>query len=249
MFLASRFGLNSVFYYFEVAFPAGNNSTLWTTFNIILITFSGPFICLLLGLFYLFLRVKKENIKGLAKLFYLWLAYHSLNFFLGAFVAGVITIQGLGYTIGWMFLPTFIRFGGSILFLFVMGLIGFFNTVHFLQSTNSIYWTQKFQRPVLVIFGAILPWAFSVIFLFTLKFPMVIPAHENIVQYDAILYVTMIFFIAPMLFNARATPSFDATVRKARGRKVNLMYIIILVLIIVAFRVGLDSGFSYFVFK
>ena len=249
MFVASRFGLNSVFYFFEVAFPAGNNSTLWSNFNIILITFSGPFICLMLGLYYLLLKAQKSENKGLIKLFYLWLAYHSLNFFLGGFVSGVITKQGLGYVIGWMYLPTFIRFGGSIIFLFLMSLIGFVNAKIFLETTNSVYWTQKKQRPVLVMFGAILPWAFSVIFLFILKNPTVIPQHENIVQYDSILYVTMIFFLAPMLVNLKVMPEFDATVRKAKGRRINWIYIIIFILIVVAFRVGLDSGFSYFVFK
>jgi hypothetical protein len=249
MFVASRFGLNSVFFFYEVAFPAGNNSTLWSSFNIILITFSGPFICLMLGLYYLLLKARKEHVKGLEKLFYLWMAYHSLNFFLGAFVGGVITKQGLGYVIEWMYLPTFLRFGGAIIFLFAMGLIGFFNAKIFLESTNSMYWTQKKQRPILVMFGAILPWAFSVIFLFVLKFPFVIPQHENILQYDSILYVTMIFLLAPMLVNYIVKPEFDSTVRKARGRRINFIYVAILVVVVVAFRAGLDSGFSYFVFK
>jgi hypothetical protein len=188
-------------------------------------------------------------VKGLTKLFYLWLSYHSLNFFLGAFVAGVITKQGLGYVIEWMYLPTVIRFGASIIFLFSMGLIGFFNAKIFLESSNSMYWTQSSQRPILVLFGAILPWAFSVIFLFILKFPFLIPQHENIVQYDSILYVTMIFLIAPMLANFQVKPEFDATVRKAKGRRINWIYVVILVLIMVSFRIVLDSGFSYFVFK
>ena len=249
MFVASRFGLNSVFYYYEVAFPAGNNSSLWSGFNIILITFSGPFISVLMGMYYLLLKARKEEVKGLEKLFFLWLAYHSLNFFLGAFVSGVITKQGLGYVISWTYMPTFIKFGLSIVFLFGLGLVGYYNSAIFLESSNSIFWTQPQQRPVLVLFGGLLPWAFSVIFLFILKYPAVIPTHENIIQYDAILYVSMVFLIAPMFVNMTAKPNFDTTSRKVKGRRINILYVIILVLIIVAFRVGLDSGFSYFVFK
>lgn len=249
MFVASRFGLNSVFYFFEVAFPAGNNSSLWSSFNIILITFSGPFISVMLGVYYLMIKARSKELKGLMKLFYLWLAYHSLNYFLGGFVAGVITKQGFGYVIEWLYLPTFIRFGGSIIALFGMGVIGFFQSKIFFESSNSIYWTQRSQRPILVLFGAVLPWALSVFFLFVLKFPYVIPQHENIVQWDSIMYVTMIFFIGPMLVNYIAKPEFDATVRKAKGRRINYLYITILIIIIVAFRAGLDTGFSYFVFK
>jgi hypothetical protein len=117
MFVASRFGINSVFYFYEVAFPVGNNSSLWSDFNIILITFSGPFISVILGAYYLFLYVRKEKTRGLTKLFVLWLSFHFLNFFLGAFVGGAITHQGFGYVIEWLFMPTFLRFGLSILFI------------------------------------------------------------------------------------------------------------------------------------
>jgi hypothetical protein len=249
MFVASRFGLNTVLFFYEVSFPAGNNSSLWSSFNIILITFSGPFMSVLLGTYYLFMYARKERTKGLSKLFYLWIAFHSLNFFLGAFPAGVITNQGFGYVIGWLYLPTFIRFGLSIVFLFALGLIGFYNTQHFLESSNSIYWTQPAKRQWLVLLGGIIPWVMSAIILFILKYPLIIPQHENIVQYDTILYMTMVFFIAPMLVNMQAKPNFDANVRKTKGRRINWIYVIVLVLMMVAFRAGLDTGFSYFVFK
>jgi len=38
----------------------------------------------------------------------------------------VITQQGFGYVIAWMFLPTIVKFGLSIVCLFTLGLIGFF---------------------------------------------------------------------------------------------------------------------------
>ena len=249
MFVASRFGINSVFYYYEVAFPAGNNSSLWSDFNIILITFSGPLICVLLGAYFLLGRVRKEQTKGLAKLFFLWLSFHYINFFLGAFVAGAVTQQGFGYVIEWMFMPTFLRFGLAILFLFAMGLIGYVHTYYFLESSNSIYWTQKYSRNWLVIFGGIVPWAFSALFLFILKYPFVIPQHANIVVYDAIMYITYVFFIAPMIVNFDVKVNFDASVRRARGRRINWLYVLIFVLILVIFRIGLKDGFSYFVFK
>ena len=249
MFIASRFGINSVFFFYEVYFPIGNNSSLWSDFNIILITFSGPFISVLLGTYLILSSVRKERTKGLKKLFVLWLSYHYLNFFLGAFVAGVVTNQGFGYVIAWLFMPTFLKFGLSLIFLFAMGVIGYYHSVYFLETSNSLYWTQRYKKIWLIIFGALIPWAFGVIFLFIVKYPFVIPQHENIVVHDTILYITLIFFIAPMLVNFEAKPAFDQSVRKAKGRRINWIYLTLFVLIMVAFRAGLDSGFSYFVFK
>jgi len=249
MFVASRFGINSVLYFYEVAFPIGNNSSLWSDFNIILITFSGPFISVLLGIYYLLLFVRKEKTKGLTKLFVIWLSFHFLNFFMGGFVGGVVTQQGFGYVIAWMFMPTFLKFGISILFLFGMGIIGYLHTVYFLESSNSLYWTQRYKKPWLIIFGGLFPWAFGAVFLFILQYPFVIPQHENIVVHDTILYVTIVFFIAPMLVNFKAKPNFDQTVRKAKGRRINWLYLVLFVLTMVIFRVGLKDGFSYFVFK
>jgi hypothetical protein len=249
MFVASRFGINSVFYFYEVAFPIGNNSSLWSNFNIILITFSGPFISVLLGVYYLMFYVRKEKTKGLAKLFVIWLCFHFLNFFLGAFVAGVIAKQGFGYVIAWLFMPTTLKFGLSILFIFGMGVIGYLHTVYFLESSNSLYWTQKNKKHWLIIFGGIIPWAISAVFLFMLKYPFVIPKHETIVVHDTILYATIVFFIVPMLVNFKAKPNFDQTVRKAKGRRINWLYLALFVLVMVIFRAGLKDGFSYFVFK
>jgi hypothetical protein len=249
MFIASRFGINSVFFFYEVYFPIGNNSSLWSDFNIILITFSGPFISVLLGTYLILSSVRKERTKGLKKLFVLWLSYHYLNYFLGAFVAGVVTNQGFGYVIAWLFMPTFLKFGLSLIFLFAMGVIGYYHSVYFLETSNSLYWTQRYKKIWLIIFGALIPWAFGVIFLFIVKYPFVIPQHENIVVHDTILYITLIFFIAPMLVNFEAKPAFDQSVRKAKGRRINWIYLALFVLIMVAFRAGLDSGFSYFVFK
>jgi hypothetical protein len=177
------------------------------------------------------------------------LSYHYLNFFLGAFVGGAITQQGFGYVIEWLFMPATVRFALAIIFLFGMGVIGYLNTVFFLESSNSIYWTQKYYKNWLILFGGIVPWAFGTIFLFIVKYPFVIPQHTNIVVYDSIMYITMVFFIAPMLVNFEAKPVFDQSVRKARGRRINFLYLAIFVLVVLVFRLGLNDGFSYFVFK
>ena len=212
--------------------------------NIIVITFAGPLISVILGTVYLLFYVRKPGITGLKKLFFFWLGFHSVNFFLGAFVGGVITQQGFGYVIAWMFLPTVIKFGLSIICLFALGLIGYFYAGFFLETSGSFFWTRKSNRLVFLFFSCFLPWAGGSLFLFLLKYPRVLPQHENIVIYDSIICATMFFAIAGMFANFKAQPLFDKSVRK-EGRRINWIYLVILLGLLVIFRLGLNSGFYY----
>jgi len=244
MFAASRYGINSILLFYEVFFPIGNFSDKWNSFNIIIITFAGPLISVILGSVYLLLYVRNQRITGLKKLFYFWLGLHSINFFLGAFVGGVVTQQGFGYVIAWMFLPTVVKFGLSIICLFALGLIGFFYAIYFMESSGSFFWTMKSNRLVYLLFSGLIPYVAGSIFIFLLKYPRVIPQHENILVYDSITYATMFFIIAGMFVNFKAQPMFDKTTKR-EGRKINWVYLVILVGLLVIFRLGLNTGFYY----
>jgi hypothetical protein len=244
MFVASRYGINSVLLFYEVFFPIGNYSDKWNSFNIIIITFAGPLISIIMGTIYLLLYVRKDRITGLRKLFYFWLGFHSVNFFLGGFLGGVITQQGFGYVIEWMFLPTVIKFGLSIVCLFTLGLIGFYYATYFMESSGSFFWTKKSNRLIYLLFSGFLPWVGGTIFIFLLKFTHKIPQHENILVYDSIIYATMFFVIAGMFVNFRSQPMFDKTTKR-EGRRINWVYLVILVGLVIIFRLGLNSGLYY----
>jgi hypothetical protein len=244
MFAASRYGINSILLYYEVFFPIGNYSDKWNVFNIIIITFAGPLLSVIMGSIYLLLFVRKETITGLRRLFFFWLGFHSINFFLGGFVGGVITSQGFGYVIAWMFLPTVIKFGLAIVCLFVLGLIGFLYTRYFLEFSGSFYWTKRSNKLVFIIFTAAIPWAVGTLILFVMKYPKVLPQHENIVIYDSIIYVSMVFVVAGMMVNFKAEPMLEKGLRK-EGRRINWVYLVILAGLLVLFRLGLNTGFYY----
>ena len=244
MFTASRYGINSILLYYEVFFPIGNYSDRWNSFNIIIITFAGPLISVIMGTIYLLVFVRRETISGLRKLFFFWLGFHSVNFFLGGFVAGVVTYQGFGYVIAWMFLPTVIKFGLSIVCLFVIGLIGFLYAPFFLEFAGSFFWTKKRNKIIFLLFTAFLPWAVGIFSLFWLKFPRVIPQHENIVVYDTVIYFSMFFAIAGLFVNFRAEPFMEKGTKK-EGRRINWIYLVVLAGLLVLFRWGLNSGFYY----
>lgn len=248
MFTASRWSINSVLFYYEVFFPIGNNSDKWNSFNIIVITFMGPFISLIMGVIYILFYVRKVRITGLTKLFFFWLGLHSLNFFLGAYVGGMITSQGFGYVIEWMFMSTWLRFTVALLFLFILGAVGYFQARSFLQASGSFFWTKKENKFWLILFGGAIPWFLSIIFLFIVRFPNVVPQHNNIVIYDSIIYITMIFPVAGMLINFRATTDSSAPLSKSGTRRINWFYLIAFLSLTLIFRLGLNSGFYYLPF-
>jgi len=248
MFTASRWSINSALFYYEVFFPIGNNSDKWNSFNITIITFMGPFISLIMGIIYILFYVRKVRISGLTKLFFFWLGLHSLNFFLGAFVGGMVTSQGFGYVIEWMFMPTWLRFGVALIFLFILGLVGYIHTRYFLQASGSVYWTHKGNKPWLILAGAVAPWFFSIIFLFIVRFPNVVPQHNNIVIYDSVMYMTMLFPIAAMFINFYATTDSSTPLTKSGTRRINWIYVILFVSLVLIFRLGLNSGFYYLPF-
>jgi hypothetical protein len=244
MFAASRYGINSILLFYEVFFPIGNYSDKWNSFNIIIITFAGPLVSVILGTIYLLVYVRRETVTGLRKLFYFWLGFHSINMFLGAFVGGMITQQGFGYVIAWMFLPTVVKFGLSMVCLFSLGLIGFFYTIYFMEASGSFFWTKKVNRLIYLFFSGFLPWLAGTVFIFLLKYPRVMPQHENIVVYDSIMYATMVFGIAGMFVNFKAQPMIDKTTKR-EGRRINWVYLVILIGLLVIFRLGLNTGLYY----
>jgi hypothetical protein len=244
MFAASRYGINSVLLFYEVFFPVGNYSDKWNSFNIIIITFAGPLISIIMGTIYLLLYVRKDRITGLRKLFYFWLGFHSVNFFLGAFIGGVITKQGFGYVIEWMFLPTVVKFGLSIVCLFTLGLIAFYYAIYFMESSGSFFWTKKSNRMIYLLFSGFIPWVAGTLFIFLLKFTHKIPQHENILVYDSIIYASMFFVIAGMFVNFRSQPMFDKTTKR-EGRRINWVYLVILLGLVIIFRLGLNTGLYY----
>lgn len=247
MFIAAHFGINSILYYYEVLFPIGNSSPLWNNYNIIMITFAGPLISLLIGTIIYRFILRRDKVTGQTKLFLLWISLHMINLFFGALIAGMITDQGFGYVIAWLFIPTTIRFLLAIIALFILGLIGYSTTRHILESTNSNFWTKKENKPRLFFFYMLVPWFVGSLLLFILKIPNNLPQHENIMVYDTIGFFSMVFLIIPAFFNTKARPSSSQIrgMERSKEEKVNLRYLTVLGIALLLFRLGLNYGLYY----
>ncbi|MFZ4549136.1 MAG: hypothetical protein ACOYN4_16935, partial [Bacteroidales bacterium] len=132
---AAFFHIDSVLFYYEVMFPCGVLSRLWTVANIILITLSGPIASLITGMLYLEFVIRQKLVRGNMLMFFNWLVIHSFCMFFAAFVAGAITWRGFGYAINWSNLPIFMRIMVSAIFLFLLSFLGYLGTRFILETT------------------------------------------------------------------------------------------------------------------
>ncbi len=229
---ASRWKLDSVFFYYDLAF--NDYSPLWTRYNNLLVTFSGPFISLIIGfLFFRFFSIRPK-VRGFLKLFFLWIALHGFNFFFGAFASGVAFSEGFGYVPEWLSFNVFWQILVSLLFLFILGLIGFYTASRFLDTSNSAYRVRDENKLKFLFYQVVLPLLFGATLILLVKIP-------NNMPYDMGNIVTLVFVIFPVLFNrhARPTITFEGD-RKPTQIKWN--FIAIFVILLLAFRIGLNNG-------
>lgn len=237
---ASFFGISSVLYYYEVMFPVGNSSPLWTQHSIIMITLSGPLTSLILGLVTFFYVIKKKKTRGLNRLFFMWLSFHLFNQFFGSFVAGVITDQGFGYVANWLYMGTVLKFAFSVVALFVMGFAGYKVMPYLLTTAGKPERLKMDNRISFVVTQALLPCLLGSIFLLLLRLPNKTPQHQGIFLYDFITAGALIILLIGMFFNLKA--KIASVNHRVSNYKVSLVWLIGLLVLILAVRLGLSQG-------
>jgi hypothetical protein len=242
--VASFYGIDSVLYYYEVYFPIGNTSSLWTKTNIIAITLIGPLVCGSLSVL-LFRIIQAKRIDNhILRLFLLWVAFQGAAHFLGAFVAGIITNLGFGYVANWMFMNVFFKILVSLIFLFVLSLSGYYSTNA--AMSNLPHGKRKYENRVGAMLSTyIIPWLLGTLLLFLVRSPDRAPQHEYINAYDTIILASVVFAIMPMIFR-RHLLKYSG---KIRGKTVSftkgLLVLLMAAIILIAFRLVLSPGIHF----
>jgi hypothetical protein len=232
LIVASKWRLDSVLLYYDLAF--NDYSPLWNRQNIIITTISGPVISLLIGiLFYRFFSGRKK-VKGFLKLFYLWIAMHGLNLFLGAFSSGVSFDQGFGYVPAWLYWNVFWQIFVSLLFLFLFGYIGYYSATKFLDTSKSAYRVRPENKYRFLLFQVALPMVIGTALMLIVKIP-------NNMPYETGTLVTMFFGIVPMFLNKKAKPTITFE-REKKATHIKWIYIVIFVFLLFVYRIGLNNG-------
>ncbi|MCK9618793.1 MAG: hypothetical protein M0R21_13280 [Lentimicrobiaceae bacterium] len=240
---ASLFRIDAVLYYFEVLFPIGNSSTLWTPLNIIAITLAGPLASLIAGIIYHRFLLMNKKVYGNTKLLGYWLTVHSYSMFFGAFVAGIVTNQGFGYVADWMFLNTFFRILLSLILLFSLTLIGYYLSRFFFE-VPMIQLKSK-QRFIFYLSQGIIPILICIPLLYFIKIPFKMPQHENILDYDMMALCSVLFAVTPVFFNKEVKPRILSGKEGKRKVKVSIKYLLIMLAALCIYRLGLYYGLYF----
>lgn len=243
---AAFFHIDSVLFYYEVMFPCGVLSRLWTVANIILITLSGPLVSLITGMLYLEFVIRRKRVRGNVLMFFNWLVIHSFCMFFAAFVAGAITWRGFGYAINWSNLPIFMRIMVSAIFLFLLSFLGYLGTRFILETTNSIDRVRTKKRKIFLLNQTLLPWVFGTALLAGIKYTSLKPQHNNILAYDLIIIFGVLFMIVPQFFNTRVRPNLNETKMNRNRTEISIWGIFITLVSFLIFRFVLDYGLHIF---
>lgn len=239
MLVASWYGLDSTLYFYDLKF--NDHSTLWSRFNILLVTGIPPFFCLFLGLFLYRVLFKKKRFVGLQKLFILWSAFHLFNHFFGAFPSGIITDEGFGYVAAWMYMNTAFKFMFSLISLFALGVIGYFSATYILETSDSLNRIKPENRLAFILSQMALPWLIGTIIMLLIRIP------ENFgYPYETLMLFSTIFLVIPPFFNEKVKPQLNLLKVKKR-RHINLGYVAMMLVLLLFLRIMLGIGLHFLI--
>lgn len=240
MIQASFSNIDSVLFYYEVMFPIGNYSQLWSQFNIILITASGPIFSVLMGIVYRYVFLKHTKPGNQMRLLLVWLYLISMTFFFGAFVAGIITNQGFGFVAGWLYMNIVFRIGISLLFLFILAFLGW-KAVGLLPEVSG---SDSFRRNrrAFVISRLTIPWLIGSVLMLILKRTSFTPQHANIYAYDMIIIGSILFPVVAAIFNKHERPYLYKTPHRSTSARTIAIWVIAAIIVALLVRFGLDRG-------
>lgn len=111
----------------------------WTFDAVKTIFSAGPVLVFLSGLIAIIAFFSLMEEKAIVKIFFIWLAFHALNFFFGNLLIGNIFKQGIGHVFNWMFLTDTQKLIVAMIGFF--GLLGtaFVMTGPVITSANSYF--------------------------------------------------------------------------------------------------------------
>lgn len=243
IFTARIFDIPAVLYSYRIFWPLYTYSSLYTRHALIVIFAAGPVLSLAIAVvaYQTFLRIRflRYNFKILT----LWILFHSINLFFGAYIAGVITRTGFVYTTEWIFFSHV--FGvEEIIFLIVSIVIliisGFFLTGHFLIGTNSPALIEPKIRIFYVLAQVFIPWVVGIGVLTLINYPRNSP--ELIILYfaSALMIIPIVF-----TFNSIDNQMIRLELRK-KGSRIGWIYFILLIVGLAMIRLIIYKGINFY---
>ena len=239
--IAKLIGFDAVLSYNGFILTAGK----WTNENIILIYFFGNLISLFLAVFFMRKYYINNRLRKKIKLLYLWIYIISLSWFFGEIIIGAIFQTGIGAALIAFEVPFFFRLLLSIICVAILVFLGI-KTQHDVMYSANLYYPKLSVNKTGKYFvnQILLPALLGLLIIILLKLP-------NIGQYkfvDLYILLTILFFIIGVFYKYDKHKSFlfKNTEKNISTNECSITYlpIIILLVLIILFRVGLNNGIS-----
>jgi hypothetical protein len=239
MLVASMYGIDSILYFYDLKF--NDYSPLWSRFNILIVTGIPPFFCLFLAALLMQVIFKVKKFVGLQKLFILWTSFHLFTHFFGAFPAGIITDEGFGYVAAWLYMNTAFKFLFSLIFLFLLGLIGFYSAKHILETSDSMHRIKPANRLSFMFYQMAIPMLIGTVILLLLRIP------KNFdYPYETLMLLTMAFLVVPPFFNEKVKPELNL-LKVKKNRNINFGYVSMMIALLLFLRIMLGIGLHFII--
>ncbi len=241
MLMASAYNIPSRMLYFKTDFLVHKSSNLWSPSVVIQVCSIGPIVCLILGFVFLRLFHFFKKRKGMFKLFLLWCAVHGFNMFFGAYVGGIFSNKGFGLVMLWFFLQFFLNVAFGFISVILLVFIGSLFSKAFLQTAQNSSLLTKANKPYFIFAQVLLPYIIGNIFI---DLAIELPGGLN---YNKLYQMVMVACIGFLIFPMLSKP-YEEDVRLAKDEsrlKVNPKLIITFIIVALAFRLGLQTGFRF----
>ncbi len=225
--IANTFGIESVIRNFRVEFLVSPHSEKWNIDNIVLIFVSAPLVSLFIGgiasrLLNIF-RGDNENLK----LFLIWTFLHSMTFSFGAFVASVLSQDGIWYALAWMRIPFYFQVLLAVTFIFILYFAGSFVTIYFYEV--SVYPNQSdiMSRKLWFLNSALITWFAGSIIIILFLIP-------DIIIYEILILCSTLLLILPMIVRLKLIP--ESITENLVNTKIYWKFLLLAVLLFVLLR-------------
>lgn len=196
--VAKKFNLVGELHYYGIRWITLTKSPLWHARTIIITFLSGPIFSLFIACFLYMALIISKRWHYLFRLFFTWSFFHSIVYFLGAYIAGVLSRKGFWYASGWLGSKLIHEIIIAISFAVLAGFLGRYILKMFLSSASSSSFIRSKNQKKYIIHQSILPWSIGSVILCIIKLP-------GITIYEALILCSYILFFISMIFSESYT--------------------------------------------
>jgi len=193
------FNIPTTLYYNKIGFNVMPEA--WTFDSVKVIYTSGNIILFLVSISFLVVIIKALEYNGLLRMFFIWGFIHSISMLFGSFIIGAFNFEGFGIVLSYLYLADtakmLLLFTGILLLIGIgMGMVKVF-----LFSANIYFnFLSPKMRPVFRRDQFILPYVFSTVFLFVIKYPLTL--------YETLMLFIPLFMLLPLYWGIGRFPVF-----------------------------------------